>query len=160
MGSVPAGGLRDYEAEVWIDGWCEPPASDWKPVLDKSTGKPFARYGSASAEQVDRAVRSARRAQAEWAGVDANTRCEIIRAFARELENRHDELITLIIRETGGTAEKAAEELEQSVNQLLNSATQLTENAGSVLPPVVSWLMSGMAVKALFSGPETRAPIT
>jgi len=142
MGSVPAGGLRDYEAEVWIDGWCEPPASDWKPVLDKSTGKPFARYGSASAEQVDRAVRSARRAQAEWAEVDANTRCEILRAFARELGNRHDELITLIIRETGGTAEKAEEELGQSINQLLNSATQLTENAGAILPPYKSGKIS------------------
>src|SRR3954465_15398683 len=103
--AVPARGLRDYEAQVWIDGWCEPPASDWVPVLDKATGQPFARYGSASAEQVDRAVRSARRAQAEWADVDANTKSDILRTFARELENRRDELITLIIRETGGTTE-------------------------------------------------------
>ncbi|MEV6414122.1 aldehyde dehydrogenase family protein [Kribbella sp. NPDC051718] len=142
MRSVPASGLRDYEAQVWIDGWCEPPASDWVPVLDKAAGKPFARYGSASAEQVDRAVRSARRAQAEWAEVDANTKSEILRAFARELENRHDELITLIIRETGGTTEKAEEELGQSINQLLNSATQLTENAGAILPPYKSGKIS------------------
>src|SRR5262249_51691085 len=31
--------------------------------------------------------------------------------------------------------EKAEEELGQAVTQLLNSATQLTENAGSILPP-------------------------
>jgi benzaldehyde dehydrogenase (NAD) len=135
MGRITGSELREYEAQVWIDGWCEPPASDWVPVLDKAAGEPFARYGSASAEQVDRAVRSARRAQAEWAGVNANTRSDILRAFARELENRHDELITLIIRETGGTSEKAEEELGQSVTQLLNSATQLTENAGAILPP-------------------------
>src|SRR5690349_5607817 len=125
----------EYEAQVWIDGWAEPPASDWSPVLDKAAGTPFARYGTASAEQVDRAVRSARRAQPGWAQVDANTKCEILRAFARELENRRDELLTLIIRETGGTREKAEEELGQSINQLLNSATQLTENAGAILPP-------------------------
>ena len=80
-------------------------------------------------------MQAARRAQPGWADVNANSRSEIIRAFARELDARHDELITLIIRETGGTAEKAEEELGQAVNQLLNSATQLTENAGSILPP-------------------------
>ena len=135
MGSIAARELRDYDAQVYIDGRYEPAASEWIPVLDKSAGTPFARYGNASAEQVDRAVQAARRAQPGWADVNANSRSEIIRAFARELDARHDELITLIIRETGGTAEKAEEELGQAVNQLLNSATQLTENAGSILPP-------------------------
>jgi benzaldehyde dehydrogenase (NAD) len=96
---------------------------------------PFGRYGNSSAAQVNRAVAAAVAAQPAWAEVDANTRSAIIRNFARQLELRHDELITLIIRETGGTAAKAEEELGQSVTQLLNSATQLTENAGSLLPP-------------------------
>ncbi len=135
MGSIAASDLREYDAQVYIDGRFEPAASDWIPVLDKAAGTPFARYGNASAEQVDRAVQVAKRAQSGWAEVNANTRSELIRAFARELEIRHDELITLLIRETGGTAEKAEEELGQSINQLLNSATQLTENAGSILPP-------------------------
>ncbi|MFF3559423.1 aldehyde dehydrogenase family protein [Streptomyces sp. NPDC002574] len=125
----------DYTAEVFIDGRFESPASDWLPVLDKGSGATFARYGNASPAQVERAVAAARRAQPAWADTDANTRCTVLRAFAAELNYRHDELIELIIRETGGTAEKAEEELEQSVNQLLNSATQLTENAGSILPP-------------------------
>jgi benzaldehyde dehydrogenase (NAD) len=125
----------DYTAEVFIDGRFEPPASDWLPVLDKGSGAAFGRYGNASAAQVDRAVAAARRAQPMWADTDANTRSALLRAFAAELEYRHDELIDLIIRETGGTAEKAEEELGQAVNQLLNSATQLTENAGSILPP-------------------------
>ncbi|MFD3450575.1 aldehyde dehydrogenase family protein [Streptomyces sp. NPDC058691] len=125
----------DYTAEVFIDGRFEPPASDWLPVLDKGSGAAFGRYGNASPAQVDRAVAAARRAQPAWADTDANTRCAALRAFATELERRHDELIELIIRETGGTAEKAEEELGQAVNQLLNSATQLTETAGSILPP-------------------------
>jgi benzaldehyde dehydrogenase (NAD) len=125
----------EYSAEVFIDGRFETPASEWRPVLDKAAGTPFARYGDASTEQVDRAVTAARRAQQDWAATDANTRCDILRAFAAQLRSRHDELITLIIRETGGTSEKAEEELGQSVTQLLNSATQLTENAGAILPP-------------------------
>jgi benzaldehyde dehydrogenase (NAD) len=124
-----------YTAEVFIDGRFERPGSDWLPVLDKAAGEALGRYGNASAEQVDRAVTTARRAQPAWADTDANTRCEVLRAFAAELERRREELIELIIRETGGTAEKAEEELGQSVNQLLNSATQLTENAGAILPP-------------------------
>jgi benzaldehyde dehydrogenase (NAD) len=124
-----------YTAEVFIDGRFERPASDWLPVLDKAAGRALGRYGNASAEQVDRAVAAARRAQPEWADTDANTRCAILRAFASELERRHDELIELIIQETGGTREKAEEEHGQCVGQLLNSATQLTENAGAILPP-------------------------
>ncbi|HEV3172518.1 MAG TPA: aldehyde dehydrogenase family protein [Actinocrinis sp.] len=140
--SSPSTGAAQYTAEVYIGGRFEPPASDWLPVLDKAAGQPLGRYGNASAEQVDRAVATARRAQPEWADTDANTRCDVLRAFAAELERRRDELLTLIIRETGGTAEKADEELGQSINQLLNSATQLTENAGSILPPYKQGKMS------------------
>lgn len=128
--------LRDYDVQVFIDGRFErPEAGDGLPVLDKAAGIPFATYGNASPAQVDRAVAAARRAQPGWGEVDANTRSAIIRRFAEELENRRDELLTLLIRETGGTLEKAEEELGQSITQLNNSATQLTENAGSILPP-------------------------
>jgi benzaldehyde dehydrogenase (NAD) len=135
MGPIAPGSLRDYDVLAFIDGDFEPAASGWIPVLDKAAGQPFGRYGNSSAAQVDRAVAAARRAQPGWAEVDANTRSAILRNFARQLELRRDELITLIIRETGGTAEKADEELGQSVTQLVNSATQLTENAGAILPP-------------------------
>jgi benzaldehyde dehydrogenase (NAD) len=128
--------LRDYEAQVYIDGRFErAEAGDGIPVLDKAAGTAFGTYGNASAAQVDRAVRVAKAAQPGWAAVNANRRSEIVRDFARQLDGRRDELITLIIRETGGTAEKAEEELGQAITQLNNSATQLTENAGAILPP-------------------------
>jgi benzaldehyde dehydrogenase (NAD) len=134
--------LREYDVLAYIDGDFEPGAGEWLPVLDKAAGLPFGRYADCSPAQVDRAVAAARRAQPGWAAVSANDRSAIIRAFAAELQARHDELITLIIRETGGTAEKAEEELGQSVTQLLNSATQLTENAGEILPPYKAGKMS------------------
>jgi benzaldehyde dehydrogenase (NAD) len=134
MGAT-AGTHQSYEARAYIAGRFEDPTGDWIPVLEKSTGIPFARYTNSSAEQVDRAVRAAKDAQTAWADTSATERSHLLRAFAAELERRHDELIDLIIRETGGTAEKAEEEIGQSVNQLLNSATQVTENAGAILPP-------------------------
>jgi benzaldehyde dehydrogenase (NAD) len=128
--------IREYHVQVFIDGrWERPEAGDGLPVLDKAAGTPLGTYGNASQAQVDRAVRVAKAAQPGWGAVNANRRSEIIREFAHQLDSRHDELITLIIRETGGTAEKAEEELGQAITQLLNSATQLTENAGSILPP-------------------------
>ena len=125
----------DYEVLAYIDGDFRPASADWIPVLDKAAGVPFGRYTNCSAEQVDRAVAAARRAQPGWAATSSTTRQTILRAFAMELELRRDELIALIIRETGGAAEKAEEELGQSITQLMNSATQLTENAGDILPP-------------------------
>src|SRR5580693_7844717 len=127
--------VREYEARAFIGGAFEEPIGEWIAVTDKSTGAPFAAYTDSSGDQVDRAVRAARIAQRQWAGTSAMQRSEHLRAFAFELQRRHDELITLIIRETGGTTEKAEEELGQSINQLLNSATQVTENAGAILPP-------------------------
>jgi benzaldehyde dehydrogenase (NAD) len=127
--------LREYEVLAYIDGAFVPADGQTHPVLDKAAGIPFGRYADCSAAQVDLAVAAARRAQPGWAALSANDRSAIIRAFAAELQARQDELITLIIRETGGTAAKAEEELGQSVTQLLNSATQLTENAGEILPP-------------------------
>ncbi|MCU1506289.1 MAG: Aldehyde Dehydrogenase [Microbacteriaceae bacterium] len=135
MSPRQATALRDYEARAYIGGAFEEPTGTWIPVLDKSTGLQFGRYTDSSAEQVDRAVRAARIAQPHWAATSAMERSELLRAFASQLANRHDELIELIIRETGGTTEKAEEELGQSINQLLNSATQVTENAGAILPP-------------------------
>jgi benzaldehyde dehydrogenase (NAD) len=134
--------LREYEVLAYIDDDFERGAGEWLPVLDKAAGLPFGRYADCSPDQVDRAVTAARRAQPGWAAVSANDRSSILRAFAAELQARHDELITLIVRETGGTAEKAEEELGQSVTQLLNSATQLTENAGEILPPYKTGKMS------------------
>ena len=133
--SYPEASYPEYEVHAYIDGHFEPASAQWIPVLDKAAGVPFGRYTNSSAEQVDRAVTAASRAQPDWAAASFTTRSAILRAFARELEVRHDELIALIIRETGGTAEKAEEELGQSITQLLNSATQLTENAGDILPP-------------------------
>lgn len=135
MGTLSTHAGTAYEARAYIDGIFESPTGDWIAVLEKSTGVPFARYTDSSAEQVDRAVQAARRAQPHWAATSAMERSELLRAFAAQLAARHDELIALIIRETGGTAEKAEEELGQSINQLFNSATQVTENAGSILPP-------------------------
>jgi benzaldehyde dehydrogenase (NAD) len=126
---------RDYEALAYIEGEFEPSTGVQIPVLDKAAGVALGRYSDSSPEQVDRAVTAARRAQPAWAATSAITKNKVIRAFAMELEARRDELITLIVRETGGTAEKAEEELGQSITQLLNSATQLTENAGDILPP-------------------------
>ncbi len=125
----------DYEVLAYIDGDFQPASADWIPVLDKAAGVPFGRYRNCSAEQVDQAVAAARRAQPGWAATSSTTRQTILRAFAMELELRRDELIALIIRETGGAAEKAEEEFGQSITQLMNSATQLTENAGDILPP-------------------------
>ena len=124
----------EYEVRAYIDGYFEPASAERIPVLDKAAGVPFGWYANCSAEQVDRAVTAASR-PSRTGPPSSTTRSAILRAFARELEVRHDELIALIIRETGGSAEKAEEELGQSITQLLNSATQLTENAGDVLPP-------------------------
>jgi hypothetical protein len=64
----------EYEVLAYIDGDFEPASAQGIPVLDKAAGVPFGRYTNSSAEQVDRAVTAARRAQPGWAAASSTTR--------------------------------------------------------------------------------------
>jgi len=171
MSSATAGAV-EYTAEVFIGGRFERPDSDWLPVLDKAAGAAFARYGNASAAQVDRAVATARQAQPAWADTDANTRSAVLRAFAAELERRHDELITLIIRETGGTAEKAEEEQrmkeeadskeEEKAQQRIPASSTSIDHVHSLSPSTLSRRFLPLAVCSIspFAPSRHLLPLT
>ncbi|MHB8530199.1 MAG: CoA-acylating methylmalonate-semialdehyde dehydrogenase [Caulobacteraceae bacterium] len=70
-------------------------------VFDPNTGEVQARVALASAAEVDRAVRSAARAQVKWAALNPQRRARVMFEFKRLAEARMDELASLLSSEHG-----------------------------------------------------------
>ncbi len=70
-------------------------------TFDPATGELLARVQQASADDVDRAVASAREGQREWAAMTAMQRSRILRRAVELLRERNDALAELEMRDTG-----------------------------------------------------------
>lgn len=70
-------------------------------TLDPATGETLARVQQASQADIDRAVRSARQGQREWAAMTAMQRSRILRRAVDLLRARNDELAAIETRDTG-----------------------------------------------------------
>lgn len=88
-------------SELFIDGeW----AAGTGPAFasrNPGTGATVWEGNSASADDVDRAVRSARRAFAAWSAFSLDERCGVVRRFAALVTERKEALAEAIGRETG-----------------------------------------------------------
>lgn len=70
-------------------------------VLDPATEEVLGSFIDSSAEDVDRAVRAARAAQSDWAGLIPAARSDAVRRIADIVEEHLDELATLEVRDAG-----------------------------------------------------------
>ncbi len=124
----------ERDRTLFIDGeFCEPIAGGVIDVRDKATGAAFASVGLATADDVNRAVRSALAAQAEWAQRPYAERASLLRAVAAELGAHAAELRELIMRETGSIGGKADYEIGAAQSELLEAAALAARPVGEVL---------------------------
>jgi len=124
------------DGRLYIDGAFVPAASGRTgPVEEKATGARIGSYALGGAEDVERAVAAARRAQPGWAGLSAPERAAYLRRFGGWLEDHYDELVEQSMRETGGVRAKGEDEVGTGIRQLALSAVQVSEHAGDILPP-------------------------
>src|ERR1700749_725479 len=70
-------------------------------TIDPATGETLAHVQQASQADIDRAVRSARDGQREWAAMTAMQRSRILRRAVDLLRARNDDLAALEMRDTG-----------------------------------------------------------
>jgi len=129
------GGLLAEEAE-WggclFDGtWRE--AMRQIDVIEPASNLRLARVGEASAEEVQEIVGAAVAAQPEWAAIHPSERATILRRAASLLEVNRAELVTWIMRETGGIEPKALFEIGTAIDELQHAAAMLIEPEGYVL---------------------------
>ena len=124
----------ERDRTLFIDGeFCEPAGGGVIDVRDKATGEIFASVGLAGAGDVDRAVASARAAQAQWAETPYTERAALLRAVAAEIGARAEQLRELIMRETGSIGGKADYEIGAAQSELIEAAALAARPMGELL---------------------------
>ncbi|RKP52143.1 succinylglutamate-semialdehyde dehydrogenase [Trinickia fusca] len=116
--------------ELFIDGeWC---AASGPAFASRNPGTNDIVWqgNSASADDVDRAVTSARRAFATWSALSFEARCEIVRRFAALLGERKEALADAIGRETGKPLWEARTEAATMAAKVEISITAYQERTG------------------------------
>jgi acyl-CoA reductase-like NAD-dependent aldehyde dehydrogenase len=102
--------------------------------VDPATAAPFATLALGDAEDVDRAVRAARRAQPAWADVDPFERGRILQRVGEALEAHADELAALEARDVGKPLREAQRDVALAVRTWIYFAGWPTKIAGTTNP--------------------------
>ncbi len=91
-------------------------------------------HSTASKEQIDQACQSAKKSQLKWKETPVSAKAALLNAIADKIEERKEEIRNWIIKETGGTYQKAELEL-QLVQACFRSASSLPAYMkGEILP--------------------------
>jgi acyl-CoA reductase-like NAD-dependent aldehyde dehydrogenase len=84
----------------WVDG-----ANGTSPVINPATERPVGEAPEASVDQALAAAAAARSAFDAWSRTPASERARLLQAVSQRLRERSDELVPLIMSETGATAQ-------------------------------------------------------
>jgi benzaldehyde dehydrogenase (NAD) len=104
------------------------------PVREPATGIELGVAGGGTAELAAELTERAAHAQPKWAETSPDERARILRQAARVIEDNSQEIISWIIRETGGVGAKAGYEVAMATGELYHSAALLTQPIGQILP--------------------------
>src|SRR3954468_4439612 len=105
---------------AFIDGDEHRNSGDPLPVTNPADGQVFAEVAGGTADDVDVAVQSARRAFGEWSALAVSKRGEILGHAAHHVEQHLDELIPLLTREQGKTLRDARIEVTKAIDTLMH----------------------------------------
>src|SRR5580658_7616090 len=103
-------------------------------VREPATGIELGIAGAGTAELAVELTEQAALAQPKWADTPPDDRARILRQAARVIEDNSQEIMSWIIRETGGVGAKAGYEVAMAVGELYHSAALLTRPIGEILP--------------------------
>jgi acyl-CoA reductase-like NAD-dependent aldehyde dehydrogenase len=118
------------ERGCFVDGALEPVESETLEIRDPATGELVGRVSAASAETVDRAVRSAQAAFREWSRRSIVDRAAILRRGAELLASRVDALAPGLTAEQGKPLREAKLELHKAADTLDHYASMGKEVRG------------------------------
>ena len=114
--SLTPPGVRLNEIANLIDGEHAPPSSGkWLDKLRPEDGTLLCRVARSRAEDVERAVSAARRAQPAWADRTPVERGDVVRELALRLRERREEASEIVVAETGKPLELARGETDAAV---------------------------------------------
>ena len=122
-----------FEAQYIAGHWRNGRAASSLEVSNPFTGEVIARFGKADVSDVDEAFRAAAAAQDDWAQALPSQRAAVFRSAAVVMEQRHEEIVDWLIRESGSTRSKAEIEWWVVHAAMLESATLPTRLEGRIV---------------------------
>ena len=99
----------------WIGGAPDATAERFGDVHDPATGQVTARVAFASEADVDRAVRAAREAFAQWSAASLSKRTTVLFRYRELLTARRDDLARIVTSEHGKTLDDARGEVQRGL---------------------------------------------
>jgi benzaldehyde dehydrogenase (NAD) len=122
-----------WQGQIFSDGWRESDGGTTT-VVEPATGATLGEAGLASPTDVASACRSAAAAQPAWAQTSFEERAATLRRVADLIEERREELLEWIQRETGAVRGKAESEVGGSIGECREAAALAAQPYGSLLP--------------------------
>ena len=101
----------------FIDGdWRQGKGSKQIDSINPYTQEVYASFQAASLDDLDEAYQSAKKHQLAWSDMNPFERNAIMRQAARIMEKRKDELVNILVKDSGSTIMKAKQEVELSTS--------------------------------------------
>ncbi|MGY0691982.1 CoA-acylating methylmalonate-semialdehyde dehydrogenase [Virgibacillus sp. FSP13] len=126
--------MKNYIDDQWVESSC----GEMETILNPATGEPIARVPLSSKEDVDQAVRAAKKAYPEWAEVPAPNRSRLLFTYLHLLQKNKAELAEIITMENGKALKDAQGEVQRGIEvvELATSTPNLL--MGDALPSIAS----------------------
>jgi benzaldehyde dehydrogenase (NAD) len=123
----------EWEGQLFSGGWhaAEGGTVD---VLEKATGERLVTVGLAGAADVRAACDRAAAAQPGWAATSFEERARVLRKAADLLEERREQVVEWLVRETGEIRARSTHEHRISVGEIREAAALAGQPYGELLP--------------------------
>ncbi|WP_174615920.1 aldehyde dehydrogenase family protein [Virgibacillus ihumii] len=120
--------LKNYINGDWVDG------KDHTAVVNPANGKTIVDVPLSDAEDVDKAVQTAKKAQKEWALVPAPQRAEVLFKVGQIMKERKERLSQLLTMENGKVLEEARGEVQEGIDMAFYMAGEGRRLFGHTTP--------------------------
>lgn len=121
---------NQYIAGQWVEGTGEKMLENRNPYNNEL----IAEWKSSSKEDIDRAYRAAEKEGRKWAAMAPGERAKVMSAAVAVLDRRKDEIVQLLVRESGSTVIKAELEWKSSRRVTEEAASFPHRMIGQILP--------------------------
>lgn len=149
--------MKDYK--LLIGGEWVPGSSGAYDVVNPATEEVINTAPEASAADAEAAAQAARDALPEWKRTSPETRANLLQALADEVARRSDDLLPLIMAETGATLKVgSALQVPQAIARFVRYARGAMQDINVALPPSIM-PSTPLAAGGVIGGQVIRAPV-
>ena len=154
---MAANATKEYR--LLIGGAWEPGSAGSYDIINPATESVVGRAPQASAADAEAAAQAARDALAGWKRTSPETRANLLTALADEIRKRNDDLLPLIMAETGATLKVgSALQVPQAVARFERYARGAMQDLSIPLPPSVM-PSTPLAAGGVIGGLGLRQPV-